>query len=131
MKPIERSTPEWFQTVSRVRRQIEVLAVNLETSRGELPEQFFAFDYDKQTGEGFGALIHRDFEYIDVRHLPKAPPETAVNILIEIFPSVPLVCSQETAEQLSKSSQSVEWFKEGSGRLISRPKGTIIVYTPQ
>ncbi len=130
MSQIERSTPEWLQAVSRVRRQIETLTVNLETGRGELPEHCFAFAYDKETGEGFGALIQRDFEYIDVRHLPKAPPEVVVDILMKVFPIVPLVCNRQIAEQLSKNPRSVEWLREDNGRLISRSEGTMIVYTP-
>lgn len=130
MAQIERSTPEWLQTVSRVRRQIDGLISSLEERRGDLPEYFVVIAYDKKNKEGFGTLMHRDFEYIDINHLPPdISAGDAADILIERCPQAPVLCNLETAEKLSKSPCSHAWLIEENGRLIGRPNRTIVVYT--
>lgn len=132
MAQIERSTPEWLQMVSRVRRQIDGLIFGLEEKNGDLPEYFAVITYDKETNEGFGALLHQDFEYLDIRHIPQQiSAGDAADLLTENHPQIPILCDRETAELLSKSPHSHEWFIEENGRLIGRPKRVIVVNTPQ
>ncbi|MCR4305518.1 MAG: hypothetical protein NUV73_00355 [Candidatus Daviesbacteria bacterium] len=131
MAQIERLTSEWLQTVSRVRRQIDGLISSLEGRCGDLPEYFVVIAYDKRTKEGFGALMHRDFEYININHLPQdISAGEAADILIERCPQAPVLCDRETAEKLSKSPHSYDYLIEENGRLIGRPERTVVVYTP-
>lgn len=132
MAQIEKSTPEWLQAVSRVRRQIDGLISGLEEKNGDLPEYFVVITYDKKTGESFGTLMHQDFECISINHLRKDFSVGAVvDILIKDHPKVPVLCDRETAEKLSKSPHSYDWLIEENGRLVGRPERTVVVYTPQ
>lgn len=132
------ASPEAKQDLEELRKRtgekISDIALNV-AFRHQLPQRCFVIVQDESTGINVGCnigLVQLSESSIRVDLLYGGPLkdndifETVDDIIQD--PSIPLICDQKVAEELSQ--HSLTWIDEGHYRLEGRPGGVLEVYTP-
>lgn len=120
---------------------ISQLLINA-VGRFELPQLVHVITQDDQTGLIFGGYIQLEkvafgeqigFTVVDhhVGWLVNRSAVEKIDWLIENYPGMPLICDEVIASMLKRNPASKKGRKENYYQILIRPRGNIVVITPQ